>query len=113
MACFGLPPCRIALLKHEPRNRPQWAALLSNPNMRWLIAGFAALDYYEYIFFYWLYYYLGEVRKLSADDTAFYTTLPFLAWVRNDASRRLACRSTGSASRHQSRDCDGSRSVRC
>ena len=61
--------------------RPQWAALLNNPNMRWLIAGFAALDYYEYIFFYWLYYYLGEVRKLSADDTAFYTTLPFLAWV--------------------------------
>lgn len=61
--------------------KPQWGALLNNPNMRWLIAGFAALDYYEYIFFYWLFYYLGEVRKLSADDTAFYTTLPFLAWV--------------------------------
>jgi ACS family glucarate transporter-like MFS transporter len=60
---------------------PQWGELLNNPNMRWLIAGFAALDYYEYIFFYWLYYYLGEVRKLPADDTAFYTTLPFLAWV--------------------------------
>ena len=55
--------------------------LLNNPSMRWLIAGFAALDYYEYIFFYWLYYYLGEVRKLSADDAAFYTTMPFLAWV--------------------------------
>src|SRR4051794_4996987 len=61
--------------------RPQWAVLLRNPSMRWLIAGFAALDYYEYIFFYWLYYYLGEVRKLSADDAAFYTTMPFLAWV--------------------------------
>ena len=61
--------------------RPQWAVLLNNSNMRWLIAGFAALDYYEYIFFYWLYYYLGEVRKLSVEDTAFYTTLPFLAWV--------------------------------
>jgi MFS family permease len=61
--------------------RPQWAVLLNNPSMRWLIIGFAALDYYEYIFFYWLYYYLGEVRKLSADDTAVYTTLPFLAWV--------------------------------
>lgn len=61
--------------------RPEWGVLLNNPNMRWLIAGFAALDYYEYIFFYWLYYYLGDVRKLSVDDTAFYTTLPFLAWV--------------------------------
>jgi ACS family glucarate transporter-like MFS transporter len=61
--------------------RPQWGLLLNNPNMRWLIVGFCALDYYEYIFFYWLYYYLGEVRKLPAADTAFYTTLPFLAWV--------------------------------
>ena len=60
---------------------PRWAELLENPNLRWLIAGFAALDYYEYIFFFWLYYYLGEVRKLSVDDTAFYTTMPFLAWV--------------------------------
>jgi MFS family permease len=59
----------------------QWAVLLNNSSMRWLIAGFAALDYYEYIFFYWLYYYLGEVRKLSADDAAYYTTMPFLAWV--------------------------------
>ena len=61
--------------------RAPWGSLLGNPNLRWLIAGFAALDYYEYIFFYWLYYYLGEVRKLPAADTAFYTTLPFLVWV--------------------------------
>lgn len=61
--------------------RPSWSALLGNPNLRWLIVGFAALDYFQYIFFYWLFYYLGEVRKLSAADTAFYTTLPFLAWV--------------------------------
>jgi MFS family permease len=59
----------------------RWSVLLHSPTMRWLIVGFGALDYYEYIFFYWLYYYLGEVRKLPAGDTAFYTTLPFLAWV--------------------------------
>ena len=68
-------------VKTQVAQRPEWAVLLKNPNMWWLIVGFAALDYYEYIFFYWLYYYLGEVRKLSVDDTAFYTTLPFLAWV--------------------------------
>ena len=61
--------------------RPEWAVLLNNSSMRWLIVGFATLDYYEYIFFYWLYYYLGEVRKLPAADTAVFTTLPFLAWV--------------------------------
>jgi MFS family permease len=61
--------------------RPRWSELLGNPNLRWLIAGFAALDYFQYIFFYWLYYYLGEVRNFTPDETAFYTTLPFLAWL--------------------------------
>ena len=70
------PAAEATLVKH-----PSWSGLLGNPNLRWLIAGFAALDYFQYIFFYWLYYYLGEVRKFSPDDTAFYTTLPFLAWL--------------------------------
>ncbi|MBI2686447.1 MAG: MFS transporter [Acidobacteria bacterium] len=61
--------------------QPEWGPLLRDRNMQWLIIGFAAVDYFEYIFFYWLFYYLGEVRKLSPDDTAFYTTIPFLAWV--------------------------------
>ena len=72
-------PDRLA--ERRASQRPQWAVLLKNPGMRWLIVGFAALDYYEYIFFYWLYYYLGEIRKLPAADTAVYTTMPFLAWV--------------------------------
>jgi ACS family glucarate transporter-like MFS transporter len=49
--------------------------------MRWLVIGFSAICYFEYIFFFWLYYYFGEVRKISAADTAFYTSMPFLAWV--------------------------------
>ena len=68
-------------VEKQAAQRPQWSALLDNSRMRWLIVGFAALDYYEYIFFYWLYYYLGEVRKLPAADTAVFTTFPFLAWV--------------------------------
>ncbi len=60
---------------------PKWGLLLKDRNMRWLIVGFAAIDYFEYIFFFWLYYYLGEVRQLSPADTAFYTTIPFVAWV--------------------------------
>jgi ACS family glucarate transporter-like MFS transporter len=88
----GLAAMLVAILwlatvpDHRPAPTPEaqgspWRALLTNPSMRWLIIGFAALDYFEYIFFYWLYYYLGEVRKFSPEDTAFYTTLPFLAWV--------------------------------
>ena len=60
---------------------PKWRLLLKDRNIRWLIVGFAAVDYFEYIFFFWLYYYLGEVRKLTSADTAFYTTIPFVAWV--------------------------------
>ena len=60
---------------------PKWGLLLKDRNMRWLVVGFAAVCYFEYIFFFWLYYYLGEVRKLSPADTAFYTTIPFVAWV--------------------------------
>jgi len=59
----------------------KWGALLRDHNMRWLVLGFSAVCYFEYIFFFWLYYYLGEVRKLSPADTALYTTMPFLAWV--------------------------------
>ncbi|MBL8209894.1 MAG: MFS transporter, partial [Bryobacterales bacterium] len=57
-----------------------WGSLLGNPNLRWLILGYAAIDYFQYIFVYWLYYYLGEVRKLPQADIAFYATMPFVAW---------------------------------
>jgi ACS family glucarate transporter-like MFS transporter len=60
---------------------PRWRPLLKDANLQWLTAGYFAVDYFEYIFFYWLYYYLGEVRKLSPSDTAFYTTLPFVAFL--------------------------------
>ena len=60
---------------------PRWRPLLADSNLQWLTAGYFAIDYFEYIFFYWLYYYLGEVRKLSPSDTAFYTTLPFIAFL--------------------------------
>lgn len=64
--------------KAEPAN---WGALIGDRSLQWLTIGYGAVDYFEYIFFYWLYYYLGEVRKLGPDQTAIYTTMPFIAWV--------------------------------
>ena len=52
-----------------------------NRNMALLTLGYFAVDYFEYIFFYWLYYYLGEVRGLQPDQTAVYTTIPFAFWL--------------------------------
>jgi MFS family permease len=58
-----------------------WRALLTDKNLILLTLGFGALDYFEYIFFYWIFYYLGEIRQLGATESARYTTLLFLAWV--------------------------------
>jgi len=88
-----------------------WRALLTDKNVILLSTGFAALGYFEYIFFYWIYYYIGEIRHLSADKSARYTTVLFLVWVvmmplggwicdrlMTRFGRRLGIRITGIAS---------------
>jgi ACS family glucarate transporter-like MFS transporter len=39
------------------------------------------LDYFEYIFFYWIYYYLSEIRHVEPKETALYTTALFVTWA--------------------------------
>jgi MFS family permease len=73
----GVEPPK-AVVRHAPA---PWRALLTDKNIVLLTLGFAALDYFEYIFFYWIFYYLGEIRRLGAAESARYTTLLFLAWV--------------------------------
>jgi MFS family permease len=63
------------------RERAPWKALLTDKNVLLLTFGFAVLGYFEYIFFYWIYYYLGEIRHLGASQSARYTTALFLVWV--------------------------------
>ncbi len=55
--------------------------LLFNRNVLLLSFGYLTVGYFEYIFFFWIYYYFGEIRHLSPGETAFYTTMIFLAWV--------------------------------
>ena len=40
-----------------------------------------AVDYFEYIFFYWTYYYLGQIRHMGAAQSAVYTTGLFVAFL--------------------------------
>ena len=70
-----------AASRAEASAAPDWGALLRNRNLQLLTLGFAAVDYFEYIFFYWLYYYLGEIRKVPADEMAVWASMPFVAWV--------------------------------
>ncbi|MGH9545215.1 MAG: MFS transporter [Terriglobales bacterium] len=55
--------------------------LLTNRNVVLLAVGYGTVSYFEYIFFYWIYYYFREIRRMSQSETSTYTTVIFLAWV--------------------------------
>ncbi len=81
---FGLVWYMLARDKNEhsgPAPRADWKALLRNRNLMLLTIGFTALDYFEYIFFYWTFYYFGEIRKLPAAESAAYTTALYVTWL--------------------------------
>jgi ACS family glucarate transporter-like MFS transporter len=60
------------------RGRP---LLVQNYNLALLTVAYAATNYFEYIFFYWLFYYFGQVRHISTQRSAAYTTLIWLSWA--------------------------------
>ncbi len=55
--------------------------VLLSPNLVLLTVAYAATNYFEYIFFYWLFYYFGQVRHLDTKQSAAYTTLIWLSWA--------------------------------
>jgi ACS family glucarate transporter-like MFS transporter len=55
--------------------------LLLNPNLLLLTLAYAATNYFEYIFFYWLFYYFGQIRHIAAQQSAMYTTFIWLSWA--------------------------------
>ena len=59
----------------------EWAKLVRSPNLLMLTLSYFCVCYFEYIFFFWLYYYLGEIRGLAAQETAIATTVVFLTWM--------------------------------
>src|SRR5262249_34060047 len=55
-----------------------WMSLFTNRNLMLLTFAYGALGYFQYIFFYWMYYYFGEVLRLGSRTSAVYTTILFL-----------------------------------
>ena len=75
-----LPPKQAAF---PPRvgalpGRAAWMNLFTNRNLMLLTFAYGALGYFQYIFFYWTYYYFGEVLHLGSNSSARYTTILFL-----------------------------------
>ena len=58
-----------------------WAQMLKSRNLVLLTLAYFCVCYFEYIFFFWLYYYLGEIRGLPSEETGIATTVVFLAWT--------------------------------
>jgi ACS family glucarate transporter-like MFS transporter len=61
--------------------RTPWGRLLTDRNLMLLTAGYFTVAYFEYIFFFWIYYYFQEVRHMGQQQSAVYTTAPFVAWM--------------------------------
>jgi MFS family permease len=55
-----------------------WGTLFRDRNLFLITYAYSALGYFQYIFFYWMYYYFGQVLHLGADASARYTTILFL-----------------------------------
>ena len=71
-------PARVARQLRVPS---PWKELFTNRDLMLLTAGYFTANYFEYIFFFWLYYYFGHIRKMGMEQSAFYTTLMWIAWM--------------------------------
>jgi MFS family permease len=89
-ATTGLTVCWLwfardypAARRPKPTNRvvlssQSWVALFRDRNLLLITLAYGALGYFQYIFFYWMYYYFGEVLHLGTDASARYTTILFI-----------------------------------
>jgi ACS family glucarate transporter-like MFS transporter len=65
---------------NKPTSTP-WRRLLTDRNLMLLTVAYSTLGYFEYMFFYWIYYYFGEIRQMGSSQTAIYTTVLFLTFT--------------------------------
>ena len=78
-----------------------WLSLLRKRDL-WLVTlGYTALDYFEYLFFYWMQYYFDSVLNVGTDTSRLYATIIALAmaagmisggWVTDRLVQRLGLR---------------------
>jgi MFS family permease len=73
------PPAVRAAQADRPAQTAQgFTKLFANRDLMLLTYAYGALGYFQYIFFYWMYYYFGEVLHMGAAESARYTTFLFL-----------------------------------
>ena len=82
---------------------PDCGRLLRNRSLILLTLSYAAVGYFQYLFFYWMHYYFDEVLHMGKADSRYYAGLPSLAmaicmpfggWL-TDKAGKLPGRSAG------------------
>jgi len=63
---------------HQPTSVP-WKAIFTTPTVWWLIISYTCLGYVAYIYMFWFYLYLVDVRGFAILQGAFFASTPFIA----------------------------------
>lgn len=59
--------------------KTDFRALLSSRNILLLTLSYAAVGYFQYLFFYWMHYYFDQILQMGKTESRFYAGLPNLA----------------------------------
>lgn len=90
-----LVPATYEYPAHERRDG--WRSLLTNPSLLWLTLGYAAIGYFQYLFFYWIHYYFESIRHFGKEQSRWYAAIPVITmgicmplggWVSDRMERR-------------------------
>ena len=61
----------------EPRGIAEWdLSIMLNRNVWLLTLSYAAIGYFQYLFFYWMHYYFDDVLKLGKEASLYYAGIP-------------------------------------
>jgi MFS transporter, ACS family, D-galactonate transporter len=63
---------QVAVVGQPGADDPWWRSLLGNRSLMLLTVSYAALNYVEYLFFFWIHYYFEDVLKLGVDNSRAY-----------------------------------------
>lgn len=82
--CFYVrdyPNGAVIEMTTAPKARTPWRRLFTNRHLMLLTLSYSATNYFEYIFFYWLFYYFAQIRHASAGESAVSSAIIWTAWT--------------------------------
>jgi ACS family glucarate transporter-like MFS transporter len=73
------PPVGPLSVVPTTKARNGWRALFANRSLWLLTVSYAAVGYFEYLFFFWMHYYFDNVLHVGSQRSRIYTCIVFLA----------------------------------